>query len=203
MRVSWGQGRLRQGALVVIVPLGLFLTGGCNKQKPDFGTLPQVKVTFGRESPPQSPPPPAPPPPDEDVGLAPAKPSSDLPDPPPLRTDDYLYYTLVFDQGELRVEKVEPVHLQQPASSARRLGRFAFEFWVGKELLDRIRFDFPLLAAETGRGENEFERGLKAQTLVKVPRPERASSARVLDRKTRQIYPVEWPPSTSLSTPSP
>ena len=32
------------------------------------------------------------------------------------------------------------------------MGRFALELWIGRELIDRVRFDFPLIAAEETPG---------------------------------------------------
>jgi hypothetical protein len=124
----------------------------------------------------------------------------DPPDPPATLTDEYFRYTLRIEKGEVKVVQVERVKLEHPSPAARRLGRFAFELRVGDQLLERVRFDFPLLAASQEQGEDEFEAGLSAQTRVMVPWVERARVVQVLDRKTRKQYPISWPPD--LSSPS-
>ncbi len=35
-----------------------------------------------------------------------------------------------------------------PVVTARRMGRYAIELWIGQELIERVRFDFPLTAAD-------------------------------------------------------
>lgn len=176
----------------------LLLCAGCHKGRPDLGTLPKVQVSWGRSTPPKESKARASREAQVSSSLAPATPSSDPPDPEPLRSDDYLYYTFSFKKGEVAVQELRRVQLVQPASTPRRVGRFALELWVGHELLERVRFDFPLLAAETNEaGDNAFEAGLSARAVVKVPYAGRATTARVLDRKTRKVFAVAWPPDLS------
>jgi hypothetical protein len=69
------------------------------------------------------------------------------PDPTPLTERAWWVYPVTYDRGELRVDPPRLECLPRPTASARRMGRFAFELWLGGELVERIRFDFPLLAA--------------------------------------------------------
>ncbi|HEY3252765.1 MAG TPA: hypothetical protein VGJ91_02415, partial [Polyangiaceae bacterium] len=90
-------------------------------------------------------PPPAPEP-------APPPLSGSAPDPLPLSMAEQWQYQLLFQNGAPSVEHVEKRVLKQPISTPRRMGRFALELWIGRELIDRVRFDFPLIAAEETPG---------------------------------------------------
>jgi len=109
---------------------------------------------------------------------------------------------VTYDRGALRVDPPQLECLPRPAASARRMGRFAFELWLGGELIERIRFDFPLLAAEvprTGehapmRQEPSFAPGARVSVTVRVPASARAVRAHILDRASGQTTAVDWPP---------
>jgi len=124
------------------------------------------------------------------------------PDPTPLTERAWWVYPVTYDRGTLRVEPPALECLTRPAASARRMGRFAFELWLGAELIERIRFDFPLLAAEvprTGehgplRQEPSFAPGARVSVTVRVPASPRALRAHILDRATGQTTEVDWPP---------
>jgi len=124
------------------------------------------------------------------------------PDPPPLTERAWWVYPVTYDRGTLRVEPPQLECLARPATSARRMGRFAFELWLGAELIERIRFDFPLLAAEVPRTaehgplrqEPSFAPGARVSVSVRVPASARALRAHILDRATGQTSAVDWPP---------
>jgi len=126
----------------------------------------------------------------------------DLPDPEPLSQRARWSYPIVYDRGQIRVGQPEPMCLPRPQPTPRRIGRFAFELWVGRELIDRVRFDFPLLASEeppTGprrplRETPRFAPGAHVSVTLGVPASERASAARILDRATGESIAVTWPP---------
>jgi hypothetical protein len=124
------------------------------------------------------------------------------PDPTPLTERAWWVYPVTYDRGELRVDPPRLECLPRPTASARRMGRFAFELWLGGELIERIRFDFPLLAAEvprTGehtpmRQEPSFAPGARVSVTVRVPASARAVRAHILDRASGQTTAVDWPP---------
>lgn len=131
--------------------------------------------------------------------------TSTLPDPPPLVTKNHWEFFLEYDRGTIRVKQVKPVSTARPVESARRVGRFAIELWIGRELLDRIRFDFPMLAADQLEGPEprnkrplhapiQFGPGAQTSQHVLVPASDRATSARLVDRSTGEITPLPWPP---------
>jgi hypothetical protein len=125
-----------------------------------------------------------------------------LPDPPPLSERVRWLYEVRYDRGVIAASAPELECLERPVPSARRMGRFAFELWLGAELIDRIRFDFPLLAAEVPRQqqrrplheEPSFAPGARVSTRLQVPASTRATRAQILDRATGRAMPVPWPP---------
>ena len=94
------------------------------------------------------------------------------------------------------------------AATARRFGRFAFELWLGRELVDRVRFDFPLLATETPAPASprpihdtpRFAPGARVSVMLRVPASERATRASILDRATGEVIDVTWPPRAASGT---
>lgn len=127
------------------------------------------------------------------------------PDPQPLSTTEQWQYELRFAQGKITVERVTRRHFDKPVVTARQMGRYAFELWIGRELIDRVRFDFPLLGAETPAGERQslheaprFGPGLEAERMILVPHSERATQALLKDRATGDTIPIPWPPDAPL-----
>lgn len=177
--------------------LTLALVVSCTGAKPQFNAQPRVEIPiekkpaqdptlFKKEEPPKM------------TGR-----NIDAPDPPPLRTHDHFDVMVEFNKGEVSIVSSQAVHLAQPESTPRRVGRFAFELWSGAELVDRVRFDFPLLGAGGEKEEDALAAGLSARTSIRVPSSARASEARILDRKTRKEVPVAWPlvPTSSPESP--
>lgn len=138
----------------------------------------------------------------------PSREHGDQPDPEPLVQRGQWAYTLMYDKGTIRVEQPQPVCLERARATARKIGRFAFELWLGRELVERVRFDFPLLATEeppTGlrrptRETPRFAPGAVVSTTLRVPASDRATSARILDRATGQTVLVPWPPPAGTGT---
>lgn len=177
-----------------ILGLGLAcLLGGCGGRSADFGTLPQVSVPIEKQ-------------PEQDPTLFQdeqepptlAQKNQDPPDPKPLRSRDHYDFVLEFNKGEVRLLSLELVRTKNLHSTPRKMGRFALELWTGEEMIERVRFDFPLLgASDDKKGEDPLGKGLTTQTTVRLPAASRARSARVLDRKTRKELSISWPPDAS------
>src|SRR5690606_41135099 len=72
---------------------------------------------------------------------------------PPAPPTHALHDALPICEGQIELRSVEPVELEKPVATARRMGRFAVELLIGQELIDRVRFDFPLLAGEEALGK--------------------------------------------------
>lgn len=133
-------------------------------------------------------------------------PRRDPPDPdPPLKTAVQWEYRLEYAKGTMRVVGIRRVEMNRPVVTARHLGRFAFELWIGAELIDRVRFDFPLLAADLPpegvrrplRESPRFAPGADTSQRVMVPDSDRATSAVLVDRLTGSRVPLPWPPVAS------
>jgi hypothetical protein len=122
-----------------------------------------------------------------------------LPDPAPLVTKHQWIVDLGFRAGSVVFGGARRVELAKPAGTPRAMGRFAVELYVGKELIDRARFDFPLLGADdlegTGKWDSPvtFERHLSTRAAVILPHSERATRAVLVDRATGTVWALPWP----------
>jgi hypothetical protein len=135
------------------------------------------------------------------------------PDPDPLRLADQWEYEFEYQGGTVSVLATTARHFATPVASARRFGRFAVELWIGQELVERIRFDFPGLApeaapSETGKPQRlhaptDLGKGVHVRQTVLVPAAPRARRAQWVDRATGEVRPLPWPPDHPLSEFSP
>jgi hypothetical protein len=159
-------------------------------------------------------PPPAPstsPPASKGTSTGSAAAHGSQPDPVPLSTAHQWDLTLHYAKGTVRLEDAKPVELAAAVSTPRRMGRFAVELWVGKELVDRVRFDFPLLGADALpgadrapiQGEPRFSPGADTRTTVRVPASDRATAASIVDRLSGGVVSIPWPPSGLGAAPGP
>jgi hypothetical protein len=128
------------------------------------------------------------------------------PDPEPLRQAEQWEYEIASNDGELSVVSVKPVNLPKPAVTARRMGRYAIELWIGRELVERVRFDLPLLGAEEPQASPKprfpapsLEKGARVHARVLVPRAVRARRAVLIDRQLDRAFPLPWPPDRPAS----
>lgn len=126
------------------------------------------------------------------------------PDPEPLVQREHFELELRYERGEIQVAGARPITTAKPVATPRKMGRFAFELWIGRELIDRVRFDFPLLGAEPAPAAVQpldappsFAQGAVVSRSIQVPDSARATSARIVDRATGATTPVAWPPSTA------
>lgn len=118
-------------------------------------------------------------------------PESRAPDPEAVATREFFELELEFAGGGARVLRSRFVDREAPEFPARRVGRFAIELFAGAELVERVRFDFPLLAST----DDAFEPGLRSRTVVLLPRRPEVTRAILLDRKTSrfEVLPYdEW-----------
>lgn len=131
------------------------------------------------------------------------------PDPEPLRLRRQWQYTLRFASEDVKVLRVRPLLYPRPVVTARRMGRWALELWIGRELIDRVRFDFPGLAAETPRkGKRRplhetpsLAPGAEVDRTILVPASPRATRAVLVDRATGREITLPWPPDQPLGPP--
>jgi hypothetical protein len=122
------------------------------------------------------------------------------PDPIPLVTRHQWVIDLRYRSGTLTYGGARRVELTSAVATQRAMGRFAVELYVGRQLLDRVRFDFPLLGADELAGAPRrwdsppsFERNLSTQAAVMIPHSERATRALLVDRATGGVWSLPWP----------
>ncbi|MEO7033767.1 MAG: hypothetical protein ABI548_07785 [Polyangiaceae bacterium] len=135
--------------------------------------------------------------------------SGSAPDPEPLRLAEQWQFSMLYQGGNASVERVEKRTLTKPITTARRMGRFALELWIGHELIDRARFDFPLIAAEEAPGVTRrplhdppsFGPHAIARLTVLVPNSPRATRLVLVDRATEKSQELPWPPDREPSAP--
>ena len=129
------------------------------------------------------------------------------PDPEPLLMAEQWQYQLLFQNGAPSVESFQKQTLPKPVPTPRRMGRFALELWIGHELIDRVRFDFPLIAAEERPGVTRrplhdapsLAPHAIARIRVSVPASPRATRLVLLDRATEKAQELPWPPDRESS----
>lgn len=125
------------------------------------------------------------------------------PDPEPLKLAEQWQYQIVFENGAARVEGVQKRTLPKPVPTPRRMGRFALELWIGHELVDRVRFDFPLLASEETPGVKRrplrdspsLSSNALSRVRIDVPASPRATRLMLIDRATEKVQALEFPPA--------
>jgi hypothetical protein len=129
------------------------------------------------------------------------------PDPEPLSLREQWQYALVYQAGSVRVEHTEKRTSPKPVTTVRHMGRFALELWIGHELIDRVRFDFPLIAAEDAPGATRrplhqapsLGPNAIARISVLVPASPRATRLVLVDRATGKAQEFAWPPDREPS----
>jgi hypothetical protein len=140
-----------------------------------------------------------------DAAPPPAPPDS-VPDPEPLRVARQWEYEVLYDKGKLSVAKVRAMRFDKPVVTSRQMGRFAIELWIGRELVDRVRFDFPLLAADEPRlgprhplkDPPSLGAGARVSRTLLVPASPRATRAVLVDRATGETLSLPWPPDSPI-----
>jgi len=121
------------------------------------------------------------------------------PDPAAIASTKHWVFEVDVRQGKPSLGVVRAVSLDKPAATARVMGRFAVEFWIGKELIDRVRFDVPLLEDPTRRknrrlGSPEF--AVNTRLSVRLADSPRVTSVVFVDRATGETQRFAWPPGS-------
>jgi len=136
----------------------------------------------------------------------------DPPDPKPIHTRQWVVYEFSFKEGAVEVLSQRREQTAKPRDTARRVGRYAIELWIGCELIERVRFSFPLQAAEppsrpgTRHVLNEqpsLTANAHLTSVALVPLDLRATRAELVDRGTGKRSSLAWPPNLSAPSSNP
>lgn len=115
------------------------------------------------------------------------------PDPTPLFTDSVFVLTIKYDKGVVSILKVRHEKLPAKVALDRRFGRFAAELFSGPTLVERVRFDFPLINDDSVASEI-YEKGLTVQVDVRIPDSDRPNKLEIWDRANDKRWKLEYPP---------
>ena len=128
----------------------------------------------------------------------PPRPGS-APDPPARASEKQWVFEIAYEKGAGTITSARSASAKKPIATARVMGRFALELRVGPELLDRIRFDVPLMGDEIERDPKRPSRRptfSRVSTKVKVQMADhpRATTLTYVDRATGDTRTYFWPP---------
>jgi hypothetical protein len=120
-------------------------------------------------------------------------------DPTPLVERSQWVFDLRWEKNDVWLLAARPLELPAPQETPRAMGRFALELFEGAALLERVRFDFPLLGppeANDGgwRTPPSIQRGLKTRIGVVFPAARRGTRLELTDRATGRRWSLPWPP---------
>jgi hypothetical protein len=120
------------------------------------------------------------------------------PDPSPLSERGQWVFDLRWDKGDVYLLGVHRIDLAAAQTTPRAMGRFAIELFEGPTLIERARFDFPLLGAgdatDGGQGPPSFEKKLTTRIGVMFPATPKGTKLELWDRATDRRWPLPWPP---------
>jgi hypothetical protein len=120
------------------------------------------------------------------------------PDPAPLVSRTQWIVDLRWDRGDVWLLGIRKISLPAPQATPRVMGRFALELFEGPTLIERVRFDFPLLAIpdSSDAGSNRapsFTDKLRTRIGVVFPATTRGTRLELADRATGRRWPLPWP----------
>jgi hypothetical protein len=137
----------------------------------------------------------------------PAKISPTAPDPPPISERRQWLFDLRWDRGDVWLLGARHADMPAPRPTPRTMGRFALELYEGPTLIERVRFDFPLLGAADvalSDGESPLSLSPKLRTRVGVlfPAIPKGNRLELWDRATGARWWLPWPPLEPPASPS-
>jgi hypothetical protein len=130
------------------------------------------------------------------------------PDPPPMNERMQWVFDLRWDRGEVYLLEVHKIDMGAPHVTPRVMGRFALELFEGPTLIERVRFDFPMLgvpeAPDAGlRTQPRFEPKLRTRIGVLFPATSRGTKLELWDRARDVRVAMPWPPHEGAAAPIP
>ena len=128
------------------------------------------------------------------------------PDPAPMRERGQWIFDLRWDRGDVYLLGVHRIDLPTPQETPRAMGRFALELFEGPTLIERVRFDFPLLGDEPRdaggiRKVPYFGAKLSTRIGVMFPATNRGTKLQLVDRASDKRWDLAWPPTDTRHLP--
>lgn len=122
------------------------------------------------------------------------------PDPPAMTERFQWVFDLRWDRGDVYLLGVHKIDMGGPHVTPRVMGRFALELFEGPTLIERVRFDFPMLgvpeAPDAGlKTAPRFEPKLKTRIGVLFPATKRGTKLELWDRARDVRMQLPWPPT--------
>lgn len=119
------------------------------------------------------------------------------PDPPPVASTKQWVFEIRAKDSVPSIVKVTELTLDKPGPTARVMGRFALEFYIGTEILDRVRFDVPLTGdvPEQQPGKKRPQFRVNTKLFARMADQPRAALLRLVDRATGEVQVFLWPPA--------
>jgi len=127
------------------------------------------------------------------------------PDPAPLVERGQWIFDLRWDSGDVWLLGQRKVELAAPQPTPRVMGRFALELYEGPAMIERVRFDFPLLGPPEplDAGWNALPpitRKLRTRVGVFFPATLRGTRLYLVDRATQRRWALVWPPAEAAAS---
>ncbi len=123
---------------------------------------------------------------------------SELPDPSPLSAKRLHRMVIKWDKNAPALRDVNVVDLSKSQVSERWAGRFALELFERGVLIERVRFNFPMLGAELREGGKSVATSIDANVAttaeVSFPAVDRGDKLELRDRATGRRWSLAWPP---------
>ena len=120
------------------------------------------------------------------------------PDPPPMRERAQWIFDLRWSKGEVYLVGVHLLENPSPQETPRAMGRFALELLEGPTVIERVRFDFPLLGDEPRDGGTRpipyFGKNLVTRIGVMFPATSKGTKLQLWDRATDKRWSFPYPP---------
>jgi hypothetical protein len=139
-----------------------------------------------------------------------------LPDPVARVEKRQWVYDLRYSGGDLYLLGIHRLELPTPQGTPRVMGRFCLELYEGATLLERARFDFPMLGDGTGipgsgsvadAGATNTTKGpppsfakISSRIGVMFPAIARGTRIDIVDRALDRRWPLPWPPIEMTAT---
>lgn len=121
------------------------------------------------------------------------------PDPPAMSEREQWVFDLRWERGDVYLLEIHKTDMGAPHLTPRAMGRFALELFEGPTLIERVRFDFPMLGvpepADAGfKTPPRFEPKLKTRIGVLFPATKRGTKLELWDRARDVRWQLPWPP---------